>query len=179
MAAKNLIFIGGTMGAGKTTVAKQLLEDLPASVMLDGDWCWMAAPFVVNEETKEMVMQNITFMLAQFLECTVYQNVIFCWVMDHQSIIDEIMMRLQEQILVEPHFINFSLVLSRDALEERLSRDISLGIRKPDIIERSAARLPLYEKIESVKIDVGNCTVKEAAAQIAEYVYAKNDSTAG
>lgn len=179
MAAKNLIFIGGTMGAGKTTVAKQLLEDLPASVMLDGDWCWMADPFVVNEETKEMVMQNITFMLAQFLECTAYQNVIFCWVMDHQSIIDEIMMRLEEQISGKPHFYNFSLTLSPDALTERLSKDITAGIRKPDIIERSVARLQLYENIESVKINVGNCTAKEAASQIAAHVYAENDSTAG
>lgn len=172
MAAKNLIFIGGTMGAGKTTVAKQLLEDLPQSVMLDGDWCWMADPFVVNEETKEMVMQNITFMLAQFLESTVYQNVIFCWVMDHQSIIDEIMLRLEEQISGTPNFYNFSLMLSLDALTERLGKDIAAGIRKPDIIERSAARLPLYEKIESIKIHVGNCTVKEIAVQIAAHVYA-------
>ena len=179
MAAKNLIFIGGTMGAGKTTVAKQLLEDLPRSVMLDGDWCWMADPFVVNEETKEMVMQNITFMLAQFLESTVYQNVIFCWVMDHQSIIDEIMLRLEEQISEVPHFYNFSLTLSSDALTERLGRDVAAGIRKPDIIERSAARLPLYEKIESIKIDVGNCIAKETAAQIAAHIYLEKNSTAG
>ncbi len=179
MTAKNLVFIGGTMGAGKTTVAKQLLEELPASVMLDGDWCWMANPFVVNEETKEMVMKNIVFMLAQFLECTAYQNVIFCWVMDHQSIIDEIIMRVEEHISGNPHFCNFSLTVSPSALTERLRKDISVGIRKPEIIEKSIARLPLYDNIKSVKIDVGNCTAKEAAVQIAAYVYTGNDSTAG
>ena len=104
MSVKNLIFIGGTMGAGKTAVARQLLKDLPACVMLDGDWCWMADPFVVNDETKEMVTGNITYMLSQFLDCAAYENVVFCWVMDHQSIIDELMMRLKEQTSVDFRF---------------------------------------------------------------------------
>ena len=52
---KNLYLIGGTMGVGKTTVCRQLKEDLPRSVFLDGDWCWDASPFQVTEETKTMV----------------------------------------------------------------------------------------------------------------------------
>ena len=78
---KNLILINGTMGAGKTTVSRALQKILPDAVFLDGDWCWDADPFLVTEETKRMVMENITFLLAQFLDCSAYQNVIFCWVM--------------------------------------------------------------------------------------------------
>ena len=77
---KNLILINGTMGAGKTTVSRALQKILPDAVFLDGDWCWDADPFLVTEETKRMVMENITFLLAQFLDCSAYQNVIFCWV---------------------------------------------------------------------------------------------------
>ena len=127
MECKNLIFISGTMGAGKTSVAKQLLEELPACVMLDGDWCWTADPFIVNDETKEMVTENITYLLAQFLNCSAYKNVVFCWVMDHQSIADELLMRLQEQTESTFHFYHYSLVLSPEALTERLTRDIELG----------------------------------------------------
>ena len=91
---KTIYLIGGTMGVGKTTVSQQLKKKLPNSVFLDGDWCWDADPFQVTEETKAMVMRNICFLLNSFLHCTAYENIIFCWVMHEQSIIDEIIDRL-------------------------------------------------------------------------------------
>ena len=81
---KTLYLIGGTMGVGKTAISQQLKKDLPNSVFLDGDRCWDADPFQVTEETKEMVMQNICCLLNNFLHCTAYENVIFCWVMHKQ-----------------------------------------------------------------------------------------------
>ncbi len=53
---KNFIVINGTMGVGKTATGKQLQKLLPNCVFLDGDWCWDASPFIVNEETKAMVL---------------------------------------------------------------------------------------------------------------------------
>ena len=64
---KTLYLIGGTMGVGKTTISRQLKKDLHNSVFLDGDWCWDADPFQVTEETKEMVMRNICFLLTFFV----------------------------------------------------------------------------------------------------------------
>lgn len=63
---KQLYIIGGTMGVGKTTICQKLKKELSNCVFLDGDWCWDANPFLVNEETKKMAMQNICFMLNQF-----------------------------------------------------------------------------------------------------------------
>ena len=40
MKEKQLYLIGGTMGAGKTTVGRILKKQLPDCVFLDGDWCW-------------------------------------------------------------------------------------------------------------------------------------------
>ncbi len=88
---KTLYLIGGTMGVRKTAVSQQLNKELPNSVFLDGDWCWDADPIQVTEETKAMVMHNICYLLNSFLHCTAYHNIIFCWVMHEQSIIDEIM----------------------------------------------------------------------------------------
>ena len=65
---KTLYLIGGTMGVGKTTVSQQLKKDLINSVFLDGDWCWDASPFQVTEETKEMVLNNICYLLNNFWE---------------------------------------------------------------------------------------------------------------
>ena len=73
---KNLYLIGGAMGVGKTTVCRRLKKDLPNSVFLDGDWCWDADPFLITEETKAMVMDNICFLLNNFLRCSAYENII-------------------------------------------------------------------------------------------------------
>ena len=83
---KHLYVIGGTMGAGKTTVCNILKKKLKNSVFLDGDWCWNMEPFQVTEETKAMVMDNITHILNNFLACSAYDHVIFCWVLhEHTS----------------------------------------------------------------------------------------------
>lgn len=71
---KTSYIIGGTMGVGKTTVSQQLKKDLTNSVFLDGDWCWDASPFQVTEETKEMVVHNIYYLLNSFLHCSVYDK---------------------------------------------------------------------------------------------------------
>ena len=71
---KTLYLIGGTMGVGKTTVSQQLKKDLANSVFLDGDWCWDADPFQVTDETKDMVMDNICYLLNNFLHCSAYYD---------------------------------------------------------------------------------------------------------
>ena len=91
---KHLYLIGGPMGVGKTTVCQQLKQTLPYSVFLDGDWCWDASPFQVTPETLAMVLDNICHLLNNFLACTAYQNVVFCWVLHQQDIWDTILGRL-------------------------------------------------------------------------------------
>ena len=55
----------------------QLQQLLDRSVFLDRDWCWDAHPFQVTEETREMVLENISFLLNSFLRCSAYDHVIF------------------------------------------------------------------------------------------------------
>ena len=69
---KRVILICGTMGVGKTRTCRELQKVLDKNVFLDGDWCWDADPFQVTEETKEMVMCNICYLLNSFLRCTAY-----------------------------------------------------------------------------------------------------------
>ena len=65
---KTIYLIGGTMGAGKTTVSQQLKKELPNSVFLDGDWCWDADPFQVTEETKvDTVNKNVYEIVSEIL----------------------------------------------------------------------------------------------------------------
>ncbi len=101
------------MGAGKTTVCQKLKTVMNNSVFLDGDWCWDMHPFQVNDETKKIVIENICFLLNNFIRCSVYENIIFCWVMDRQEIIDSIVSRLD---LLDCRMYSVSLVCSPEAL---------------------------------------------------------------
>ena len=91
---KRLYMIGGPMGVGKTAACRQLQQLLDRSVFLDGDWCWDMEPFQVTAETKAMVQENIAFLLGQFLRCSAYETVIFCWVMHQRETIQELLARL-------------------------------------------------------------------------------------
>ena len=147
---KTLYMIGGTMGVGKTTVCQQLKQDLPNSVFLDGDWCWDASPFQVTDETKAMVTNNICYLLNNFLKCSAYVNIIFCWVMHEQRIIDSILKKLDTQ---NCEVKCVSLVADEKTLCERLSMDVERGVRSKDVIERSIARIPMYQALNTIKID--------------------------
>ena len=160
---KTIYLIGGTMGVGKTTVSQQLKKELPNSVFLDGDWCWDADPFRVTEETKAMVMCNICFLLNSFLHCTAYKNIIFCWVMHEQSIIDEIINRLDTG---DARVIKISLMIDETNLRKRLSADIDMGIRSNDVIDRSVARINMYKILDTIKVDTVNKKVCEILSEI-------------
>ena len=157
---KNLFLIGGTMGVGKTTACQILKRKLRNSVLLDGDWCWDMHPFLVIEETKKMVMNNICFLLNSFLRCSVYENIIFCWVMHEQAIVDEIIARLD---LSDCAYFPVSLVCGKEALQARLQLDVNAGIRDEEAILRSVDRIPLYEKLDTCKIDVTGISPEETA----------------
>lgn len=160
---KTLYLIGGTMGVGKTTVCKLLKKDLPGSVFLDGDWCWDADPFQVTEETKAMVVDNICYLLNNFLRCSAYENVIFCWVMHEQAIIDSILERLN---VTDCRVKCISLMVDEENLRERLMADVSSGVRTVDVICRSIARIPLYRDLDTIKIDTCGKSVQAVADEI-------------
>lgn len=161
---KNLFIIGGTMGIGKSTVSQILKHKLPDSVFLDGDWCWDSSPFQVTAETKKMVLQNICAVLNNFLKCSAYKNVIFCWVMHEQSIIDAIVSCLDT---ADCRIISVSLTCSEQELVQRLQKDVAAGIRTPDVIERSIQRIPLYQKLNTIKINTSGKSAAEVAQEIA------------
>lgn len=155
---KKLYIIKGTMGIGKTTVSKLLKNSLDRSVFLDGDWCWDMSPFIVNEETKKMVIDNIIYLLNNFLKCSEYKNIIFCWVLNLKEVEKEILSRLN---LEKVEVFSISLVCNELELEKRLKKDIELGLRKEEIILKSKERLKDYKNHEGIKIEVSNLTPVE------------------
>ena len=160
---KTLYLIGGPMGIGKTTVSRELLSMLPRCAFLDGDWCWSMQPFTVTDETKAMVLDNITHVLTSFLRCSEFANIVFCWVMHQQKIVDDILSRLP---LEGVKVVSVSLNASPEVLTERIRRDIAAGLRDESVISRALSYLPLYEKVQSLKLDTSTLSVAEIAKQI-------------
>ena len=164
-AVKRLYLIGGPMGVGKTAVCRALQKRLDRSAFLDGDWCWDSHPFQVTEETKAMVLENICFLLNQFLRCSAYDHIIFCWVLHRQEIWDAVRSRLDVR---DCAVRTISLTASPEALTARIKADIQAGRRDPGALERSLAYLPLYGALNTEQLDVSRLTPGEAAERILE-----------
>ncbi len=81
-------------------------------------------PFVVNEENKRMVTNNITCLLRSFLDNSGFQNILFCWVLQEDAIWQGIAANLPLQN-VAVHRI--TLTVSEQALRLRLQRDGTPG----------------------------------------------------
>lgn len=160
---KTVYIIGGTMGVGKTSVCRSLKSMLENSVFLDGDWCWDSSPFQVTEETKKMVIDNICYLLNNFIRSSVYENVVFCWVMHRQDIINSILEKIDTR---DCNVKIISLVCDEKSLRERLQRDIDKGVRLPDVVDRSVARISMYRELDTIKIDTSGKDTEAVAKEI-------------
>lgn len=160
---KHIYIIGGTMGVGKSTVSRIVAEKLKNSVFLDGDWCWDAHPFQVTEETKKMVLQNICFLLNQFIHCSAYENIVFCWVLHEQGILEAI---LQNTDITDCTIVNVSLTCDETELKKRLLKDVKAGVRQQDVVERSVRRITCYATLNTVKIDTNGKDPVQVAEEI-------------
>jgi len=84
-------------------------------------------------------------------------------VMHEQSIIDEIINRLDTG---DARVIKISLMIDETNLRKRLSADIARGIRSNDVIDRSVARIDMYQTLDTIKVDTVNKNVYEIVSEI-------------
>lgn len=151
------------MGVGKTSVGQYMKRALPNAVFLDGDWCWDASPFQITEETKGMVIDNICYLLDRFIRCSAYENIIFCWVLHKQSIIDRILSRVNT---ADCAVKIVSLMATKETLTERILKDVAAGCRGADALNRSIARIPLYQFVDSIKVETDGKAVCDITEEI-------------
>ena len=164
---KKLIMINGTMGVGKTAVCERLYKRLKHSVRLDGDWCWMMHPFTPSEENRNMVEDNIVYLLNNFLQNPSFEYVLFNWVLHIEDIMDRILHRL---IDIEFKVIKITLLCSEEALKERISKDIVKGVRGEEAVFRSLERLALYRNMNTIKLDTTHYTIEDTVEEIIKII---------
>ncbi|AGY78177.1 AAA family ATPase [Clostridium autoethanogenum] len=160
---KKLIIINGTMGVGKTATSRELNKKLNNSVWLDGDWCWMMNPFTVNDENKNMVIKNITYLLRNFLINSSFEYVIFNWVIHYEDIFNLLLQPLSD---LEFEIIKVTLLCSEETLKERILNDVKLNLRDGEELSTSLQRLELYKNMNTVKIDTTNISINETVDKI-------------
>lgn len=83
--------------------------------------------------------------------------------MHEQGIINSILSRLDT---VDCDVKNISLVVDEVNLRNRLMSDISKGGRTIDIVERSVSRIPLYQRLNTIKINTTNKSIKMISDEI-------------
>lgn len=141
-----------------------------------GDWCWNMKPFKVTDETKSMVMDNITFMLNNFMKCSEFDYIIFCWVIHHESIFEEIITKLD---MNEYELYKVTLICNEEALIQRLKIDVKNGVRNIDIIDKSVDRIELYNDMNTKKVDVSQISAHEAALKVIDIIGQSGFTNAG
>ncbi len=164
---KKLIIINGTMGVGKSAACKELNKRLENSVWLDGDWCWMINPFVVNDENKNMVIDNITHLLKNFLNNSSLEYIIFNWVIHIEDIFDNILEPLKE---LNFQIIKITLICNEEALKKRILNDVKHNLRDEECFNRSVQRLEMYKDMSTKKIDTSNLSVFETVDEIIKII---------
>lgn len=105
-------------------------------------------------------MDNICYLLNNFIHCSAYEHIIFCWVLHEQRIINEILSKLD---ITDCVVKSVSLVCDPETLKSRLLADVERGVRQMDVIARSMERLPLYHRLNTIQMDVSSITAEQAA----------------
>lgn len=148
------------MGVGKTATCRELNKNIANSVWLDGDWCWMINPFVVNDENKNMVINNITYLLKSFLINSSLEYIIFDWVIHTEDIYNLILAPLKE---LEFEVIKITLSCSEEILKKRIEESIQFNRRD---VNKSLAYLQLYERMSTLKIDTTDLSIRQTVDRI-------------
>ena len=83
--------------------------------------------------------------------------------MHEQSIIDSILEKLD---ISKCRVIKVSLIADEINLRKRLTFDIANGIRTADVVDRSIARISMYQVLDTIKIDTNDKTVQKIVDEI-------------
>ena len=154
-----VIILNGPMGVGKTTVGKYLADHHPGTAFIDGDWCLDIHPFVGNQETKAMAVDNILHMIGNYQKCSVCNMVVLVWLMDEPWVIQKITQGLSA---MQAEVKNMTLVCSRESLIRRWKDDHECEWRTDEWLNVSLKSLPGFASMDNT-IDTSGLPVEQVA----------------
>ena len=157
-----VIILNGPMGVGKTTVGKHIADQNPGTAFIDGDWCMDIHPFVGNQETKAMAVDNILHMIGNYLKCSVCSRIVLVWLMDDPWVIR----RITESVsALQAEVKNVTLVCDRETLKNRWENDHACEWRTEEWLTVSLKSLPGFAAMENA-LDTSGLSVDRIADMI-------------
>ncbi len=157
---KTLVMITGPMGVGKTTSGKLLSDKLGRTAFIDGDWCMDIHPFVGNKETIDMAINNILFMINNYVRCSECDHIVLSWVMSEKTI-DKISNALKD---VDVNIHKVTLTCNKDALLDRWCKDTTTEWRTDEWLQESMKSLQDYgSRKDTIIIDTSALSLNDVA----------------
>jgi ABC-type cobalamin/Fe3+-siderophores transport system ATPase subunit len=159
---KNILFLCGPNGIGKTTICKEIIKQLPNSAYVDSDPCRVMNPFVLNDDTIPTIAKNISDLLTNYLKCPVVSTVVFSYGFHGRR--KEVFQRVQSEISKTEHeFIPFLVWCSEEENINRMNGDN----RSTDRIQRTLKESrKAFDDVTYPKVDITNLSASEAAKTI-------------
>ncbi len=163
----NVIIINGPMGVGKTTVGKYIADHHPGTAFIDGDWCLDLHPFVGNQETKVMAVDNILHMIGNYKNCSVCRMIVLVWLIDdewvYRRIIDGI-------CALQLELVSVTLLCGEEQLIQRWRQDKTCEWRTDQWLEISLKSLPHFSTLENC-MDTSYLSISETAERIVQHSF--------
>lgn len=159
---KNILFLCGPNGIGKTTISKEIIKQLPNSAYVDSDPCRVMNPFVLNDDTIPTIVKNISNLIINYLECPIVNTVIFSYGFHgrRREVFQRVLLEISQ---MEHEFIPFLLWCSE---EENINR-MNLNNRSADRIQRTLNESrKAFDNVDYPKLDITNFSISEAAKTI-------------
>ncbi|MEY8352402.1 hypothetical protein AALB39_03500 [Lachnospiraceae bacterium 54-53] len=161
---KNLLFVCGANGIGKTSICKEIVKQTPNSAYVDSDPCRMMNPFVLSDETIPTIVNNISSLILNYMDCSIIKTVVFSYGFHgrRKEVFEMIMKNMTE---IEHRFIPFVLWCGEDENIRRMNEDH----RSIERIERSIRNSrEVYHNVHYPVINITNLSVLEVSKIIIE-----------
>ena len=160
---KRLIFIGGTVGVGKSACAAELKKLLPKCAFLEGDACGELSRVKKSRELDRLVLDNIACLLRNFLSSPELENVVLVRSLGERDSVRRILSRIGGG---EYDLYHITLVASHEAVTARLTWDVRRGSRRASQIAQAIDQMRTYDVSDSITISTDNLTPREVAARV-------------
>lgn len=177
---KKVILLSGPYGVGKTTLANNLANCLDKTMIFDGEWAWFQGNnWNFCEENKKMALDNICYVLNNFLKNSQIDNIVFSWVMHKQQIHDYIISSLNSSG-VEFELYDISLIADEFTLKERLQKRISSKATEfnafydeksiEKALNGSLNKLNQIIELDTIKVDVSNKNQEQVLTEVLQII---------
>jgi len=160
--AKNLLFICGPNGIGKTTAARAIVQKCPGFAYVDSDACRVMNPFVLDDVTIPTVAQNIADMIRNYLRCPAVETVVFTYGFHGRR--REVFARVMELLESEAYrFLPLLLCCGEEENIRRMAADVRSAERVRITLEHSRRA---FDDVPYPQVDVTELTVEATADAI-------------